>query len=395
MSLPAKITRVEVSAFGVPVGPLTRKAQYNFAYNGEARVSLPQAVEPRQINRGELPLFLAQHLPEGYVRRFVSDMLKREANVDDLYLLALQGKYGIGHLGYESELDSSNESHLSLEELLSWKGEGLFETLLSRYYTRGLAAGVQPKALVPATLSDSARTVTQSEFIVKTASEDYEHLAINEFVCMTAAKNAELNTPNFWLSDDSKTFVIERFDIQDGKKWAVDDFSVLTGQGHKKYDASYEAVLKVCDVFLLPSAEKLSLFKQIVFHCLIGNGDAHLKNFSVMYDETEQPVLTPVYDITHTEIYPLLDGKLALKLLKTKVFPNRNELIRFGKAAEIYQPEKIVEEVADSIQSSINSIDEIKLFNGLKQSLEKSLARGSVVGSKSKPFRQDKKRKHT
>ena len=71
----------------------------------------------------------------------------------------------------------------------------------------------------------------------------------------------------------------------------------------------------------IASSSAAELLKTIVFHVISGNGDAHLKNFSVVYPDSRNAVLTPAYDIVSTLLY-LNPGKeeLALTLGGQKKF---------------------------------------------------------------------------
>ncbi|WP_372740866.1 HipA domain-containing protein [Neptunomonas sp.] len=112
-----------------------------------------------------------------------------------------------------------------------------------------------------------------------------------------------------------------------------------------KYSGSYEALMDAVSRYTLKDKAQVELaYKYIVFNCLTGNGDAHLKNFALQYNADLSDVrLTPPYDITHTLIYDTVDKNLALKVGKSKTFPDRNVLIKLAsavQACEIYQPEQ-------------------------------------------------------
>jgi serine/threonine-protein kinase HipA len=71
-------------------------------------------------------------------------------------------------------------------------------------------------------------------------------------------------------------------------------------------------------------------FLTVALSCAIGNGDAHLKNFAVLYENPEAPVrLAPSYDLVCTTLYQAHDV-LALTLDDSKSFPNRERLTTFA-----------------------------------------------------------------
>ena len=393
--LPQRIREVGVLAFGQEAGVLSQPAQYQFQCTGEQPVSLTMDVRDAPYNFGVVHPVFGQNLPEGYVRRYIHEKLLRHAEVNDLYLLGIQGDKSIGHLAFTSEIVPSPAEQLSLQDILGWRGEeALFPQLLERYYLNGLIAGVQPKVIVSV---QEKSVISQSDMIVKTFDEEYELLTVNEFVCMSAAKACGLEPPAFYLSDDRQCFVIERFDRFQGTTLAFEDFTVLMGKSSEhKYQSSYETLLKAMAAFTRSQAEVERGYKYIVFSCLIGNGDAHLKNFAVQYDVNRKSVvLAPPYDITHTLIYKTLDNNMALKMAGAKSFPDRETLIKLGQGAGIKKPEQIIEAMADQIQDYLTSAAELELMPGLKASLEVALQKARTGLYSTNSYRHDKKRKYT
>ena len=390
ISLPEYIKQVDVSAFEEESGLLTQPAQYCFQYTGSQAVSLTMDAKDQTYNRGEIHPVFSQNLPEGYVRRFISEKLERHAKVNDLYLLALQQDRGIGHLAFSSEIKTDLEEQLSLSDILSWQGESsVFPELLNKYYLGGFASGIQPKVL----LSNTRVTAAQEHLIVKSFDDEYPLLTVNEYVCMEAARAAGLAPPKCWLSEDLNTFVIERFDYEGEVKLAFEDFTVLTGL--EKYRGSYEMLLKAISLFTKSPNELKRGYEYIVFNCLIGNGDAHLKNFAVQYKKNRDAItLTPPYDITHTLIYPTIGKNMALKMAGAKSYPLKDDLVKLGSSAKINEPEKIIEKMADCISDYIKESNEISLIKELRGSIESSLRMACSSTLSKTLYRHDKKRKY-
>ena len=394
MELPERIRNVGVTSFGQIAGELSQPAQYVFQYTADVPVSLTMNVLEKPYNYGQLHPVFAQNLPEGFVRRYIHEKLLRHAQVNDLYLLAIQGDKSIGHLAYTSEIQAVVLDQLSLSDILNWSStEALFPQLLERYYLNGLVSGVQPKVLVP---MGGKSIISQGEVIVKTFDDEFDLLTVNEFVCMSAAKHVGLQPPNFWLSNDRSCFVIERFDIQGGNKLAFEDFTVLMGKSNDhKYQSSYEVLLKAVAQFTRSHTEVERAYRYIVFSCLIGNGDAHLKNFAVQYDSDRQDiVLTPPYDITHTLIYPTIDNKMALKMDGARAFPSHNTLLKLGRSANIKKAKAIIAETADGIQDYLDRNSEAELMPGLKESMLGALSKARLGVYPVSSYRHDKNHKH-
>ncbi|MDU0352518.1 HipA N-terminal domain-containing protein [Paraglaciecola aquimarina] len=100
--LPEKISKINVEAGGQQTGILRQTGHFSFMYSDDTRpVSLTMPYKDEPYNHGALHPVFTQSLPEGYLRRYIHEKLIRYAHVDDLYLLALMGDKGIGHLGYK------------------------------------------------------------------------------------------------------------------------------------------------------------------------------------------------------------------------------------------------------------------------------------------------------
>lgn len=399
--LPNKITQINVQSFGKGSGDLTQPSHFSYQYHSNNPVSLTMKYQQAPYNYGALHPIFSQNLPEGYIRRYISEKLRRHANINDMYLLALQLDKGIGHLSYSSEIEKTEVEQLSLNEILTWQGkENLFHQLLDRHYLNGLVSGVQPKVLVNA-LNDTDKPsvgrslLQQDDFIIKTYDEEFPLLTVNEYVCMEAARACGLAPSQCWLSDDLRTFITERFDEVNGKRLGIEDFTVLMGkQGDEKYQSSYEMLMKATYLYTRSDLQLQRMYQYIIFNCLIGNGDAHLKNFSVQYEESKtEIVLTPPYDITHTPIYDTIDNKMALKLNCAKLFPDRKQLIKLGKTFNINKPEVIIEKLADTIRDYINYSSEVDIISGLKESILASLHCGTSEKYLTKAYIHEKKKK--
>lgn len=393
--LPEQVRQLQIDINRKPIGVLNKAAQFSFTYHHESHdVSLTMPYKPESYVSGALHPVFTQNLPEGYLRRYISEKLARYARVDDLYFLALTGEKGIGYLSYDAGIELPEPEPISVNDIVHWSGkESLFPQLLERYYLNGMASGVQPKVVV------SRSTILQKDIIVKTFDEEFPLLTVNEFVCMKCAQYCGLDTPQVWLSDDLQHYLVERFDLTtDGYKLGIEDFATLMGRtGDNKYLGSYENVLKATyyNTHSLQEVEKV--FELVVFNCVIGNGDAHLKNFSIQYQSGHKDIkLTPVYDITHTLIYPTIDNLMALKMRKSKAFPSRRDLIEFAFNSGIARSTAadIVDNIAEGILSCLASLNEVTAMQGLRESIEKHISNVMTKHSIQPSYRSDRKKKY-
>ena len=342
-------------------GTLEKTHRFSFAYDHSTsrscQVSLTMPVRLPSYSRGAIHPIFEQNLPEGFVRERITERLRKHIRIDEMLFLALQRDYGIGRLQYHSSHSPDHESGKEdLMEILHWQGnESLFDELVQKYLLQTSISGVQPKVLV----GDSRATFHTPGLIIKSGLDEYPGLAVNEFFCMTAAKNCGLNVPDFYLSDDHSLFIMHRFDLLDnGERLGVEDFSVLLGERTvDKYTGSYESLATVVKLYCAsPRRDMESFFRLIVLSTAVGNGDAHKKNFSLIYDDIRKPEtirLSPAYDIVSTLPY-LENDTPALKMNgHKKAFPGKAELAHFGKKIGINKPSEIIEQIVDTVSDTL------------------------------------------
>jgi serine/threonine-protein kinase HipA len=314
-----------------------------FSYSDECRpdsaVSLTMPVRSDQYDAmaGLLPIF-EMNLPEGALReRLRNQFAKAIEEFDDLDLLSIVGSSQIGRLRYntQAQLNDAIPSQ-DLNEILTYRGtDDLFAYLLERFAQYSGISGVQPKVLVRAEKTLDKVSYKGATHIIKAFDpREYPELAANELICTRGAAAAGIATAHLQLSENRQLLVAERFDrTAEGVYLGLEDFCVLDGRrAHGRYDGSYENIAQRISEFVSPGSlaharEQFALI--VAYSCAIENGDAHRKNFSVIYDTPESEVrFAPAYDILSTTPYIPRDS-LALTLNGSKQFPNRNELIRF------------------------------------------------------------------
>jgi serine/threonine-protein kinase HipA len=137
-------------------------------------------------------------------------------------------------------------------------------------------------------------------------------------------------------------YITKRFDIkEDGSKWGKEDFASLAertrdshGSDFKYEDISYEDLALIIEKYVgAYQIEIEKFYKLILFNFLFSNGDAHLKNFSLMETTAGDYILSPAYDLLNTRIH-VADTFFALKngLFKDGSVrnPTGNDFLKFG-----------------------------------------------------------------
>lgn len=380
------LDRLQVCVGETPVGILGRGQQRSnsvFTYaattSEEQSVSLtmPVRLESYTWESGVLPIF-EMNLPEGALRdELVRRFSKAVRGFDDFAMLAIVGPHQLGRVGIGPLRAEAGPPETSLADLLVHDGaEGLFDDLLHTYGQYSGVSGVQPKVLV----RDSASTVDRlthrgaTHLIKAFRADEFPELAANEFFCMRAALHAGLEVPEFELSERGKFLIIKRFDMADtGEYLGFEDFCVLNGSPSRtKYDGSYEGAARQIKAFVSPhllNQALESLFKIVALSAGLKNGDAHLKNFGVLYghcgvDATIR--LAPAYDIVTTAVY-IRNDNMALLLGGSKAWPKHKMLMQFGRSACNLTEKRCKELIEQVIHGMDLAMAEMRRYMGANQ----------------------------
>jgi serine/threonine-protein kinase HipA len=334
-------------------------------------VTMPMRLESWSVPFGLLPIF-EMNLPEGVLRdRLRLVFAKATGTFDELDLLSIVGRSQVGRIRYTGDKEQLQEDvpFQSVDEILERRrGVGLFRYLLEKFASYSGISGVQPKILVRdenafAAMEPPRHRLSQSykgaTHIVKMwEPNEYPQLAANEYFCLEVARKCGLDVPPYRLAEDGMALVIDRFDLRmDGTYRGFEDFCVLNGRRtDEKYRGSYEtSVLKRFGQFANSthvSEDMEKLFTLIALNCALRNGDAHLKNFGIVYDDVQgEARLAPVYDLVTTSVY-LPKDSMALTLNGTTKWASAKELQRLGETRMGGSPAR-VREILGRINNAI------------------------------------------
>ncbi|HEY7456896.1 MAG TPA: HipA domain-containing protein [Solirubrobacterales bacterium] len=291
-------------------------------------LSLPLATE--RYTQGIARPFLDGLLPEGEPRKSIARDLGLRA--DDTYgLIEALGRDCAGALVIQPLADppprtptTATAERLSPEEL-----EALVENLRSAPLGAGgrvrvSLAGVQEKLLLTRMPDGSwGRPVdgTPSTHILKPEIAAYPHTVENEALCMRIAKHLGLDVAAVETTEIAgrRLIVVERYDRAVGADGAVErihqeDFCQATGTAPEtKYEEDGGPSLRriaaiVQSVATLDSLQRMA--RAIALNVVLGNGDAHAKNLSLLHHRSGALSLAPLYDLICTLYYG--DDRLAM-----------------------------------------------------------------------------------
>ncbi|NYT61919.1 type II toxin-antitoxin system HipA family toxin [Alcaligenaceae bacterium] len=289
--------------------------KYVFTYlpgtNPEDCVSLLMPVRTESwVSFGGLHPVFQVSLPEGVLRSILqAKYAKFFDRFGDIELLSTIGSHLIGRLkvvphGQRPKPDSPSDG---LENLLAIDSEGLLEHFFDVRAQYSGVSGAFPKALSKSPVGGLTEQADRpalvfDRWIVKTNSDLTPDLALNEYFGMKLAQNVGLETPEYLLSDDAQRLLIKRFDIDEqGLHIGFEDMCALFGYpASEKFTGSVERIIKTINEMCMPreAAHARDAFYLQYLTCMtMRNGDAHLKNFGLIYDRPGNARLSPVYDM--------------------------------------------------------------------------------------------------
>ncbi len=158
----------------------------------------------------------------------------------------------------------------------------------------------------------------QGTYILKPIPRDLkrvDQVPANEHLTMQIAKQVYgLKTAEnamIFFKNGSPAYITKRFDVkEDAGKWGKEDFATLAGKSKDnaganfKYEYSYEEIGLLIQKYV-PAwrVEIEKYFSLVVFNFLFSNGDAHLKNFSLLESSKGDYLLSPAYDLINTKLH--------------------------------------------------------------------------------------------
>ncbi|MBR4736023.1 MAG: HipA domain-containing protein [Bacteroidales bacterium] len=258
---------------------------------------------------------------------------------------------------------------ITVSPILPFQSQEAAVSRLNENRGRISLSGAQSKYSVR--IKDGKFTLTeegeQGTFILKPMLSDFAFKAdspANEHLTMQiASKVFQIETATSALcffENGDPAYITRRYDVAaDGSKIQQEDFASLSGITAQNYGRDYKyTALSYQDIGLmikkyLPAwrVEMVKFFDLILFNFLFSNGDAHLKNFSVLMNPDGDYRLSPAYDLIDTHIHLPDDSIFALQkglFADGRAFPlgvGNKTFLDFGLCLEL--PEKVVRKELD------------------------------------------------
>ena len=337
-------------------------------------------------SRMKLPPFFSNLLPEGVLREYMVKRLKIHHDHEFDLLIALGASLpGAVRALPADELPQAaihyrpGTTHAAPEETpikFSLGGSQLKFSMIERGGRFTLADG-------------------DDEWIVKPPHPTHPNVPANEYTMMRLAAAAGIQTPEVKLvklgdidlagliglsipQRETWAYAIKRYDRTANGRVHVEDFAqVFNVHADQEYKATnYDTIGRlIFDLFPNRFEQLAEFLRRLVVNILIGNGDAHLKNWSVIYQDKVTPQLAPAYDLVST-IHYVANDSLALNLGGEKRFESLNEE-HFDRLARRMEapPKFVLDIVKETVTTARKEWPGIIREVGLPESLRDRLYR--------------------
>ncbi len=195
-------------------------------------------------------------------------------------------------------------------------------------------SGVQPKLSMKLDKKNNSliAVAENGEYILKPQTAAFSNIPENEQCCMDIAAEFKIDVPPhclLHLKDESLAYVVKRFDRESGMKIHQEEFSQILESD--KYKGSVEQIgRKLKEISTAPGYDAQLFFERVVFSFIIGNGDAHLKNYAITYKDKETIRLAPAYDIVCSKLVIQGEEDSALSINGRKNELKREDFDKFA-----------------------------------------------------------------
>lgn len=366
-----------------PVGRLARHGNgTTFVYDegvspsNAISLTMPVRVASYNVDFGMLPIF-DTNLPEGALKERIRNALAKahNAKIDALDVISITGGNQIGRIRVLPDGDKPTRRQPigKIGDILDREtSKALVAEITDRYALRSGVSGAMPKVLLDDVARDEAdgpvedehghrSTIQTRDYILKFDEDDYPGLSLNEFHCLEVARHAGLRVAEAQLSRDGRMLAVKRFDEVGDQRAGFEDFASLNGRtSEQKYEGMIEKhMFKMLDAISDPEIRKSNLedlYRLLVTNIALRNGDAHLKNYAVLFEDARHgPVrLAPAYDVVTTRAW-IKSDMMAMKYGGTNRWPNEKALQQMGARAKLTpkRAAEIMQEVGSAIQERL------------------------------------------
>ncbi|GHV66853.1 toxin HipA [Bacteroidia bacterium] len=350
-----------------------------------------------------LPGLLADSLPDRFGNTLIKEWLEanhRLTPLNPVERLCYIGSRGMGALEYKPVLsDFSTKNELIDIEALSQLADFALnnETQFKAYIKKnqqGLqdilkvgtsAGGARPKAIIaynPTTGEvRSGKTASQKDFEHYLVKFDVEeaHISLSrvEYAYYLMALDCGIQMSKSSLHEDGKKahFFTKRFDrTSNGEKLHIQTLAAIEHRDYQDTSASrYEDIFSTLRAMHLPYQDSEQLFRRMVFNVMARNQDDHVKNFSFLMDKSGLWHLAPAYDMTYAfDPTSRWTARHQSSVNGKRTDITREDMFTVGCKEDIKQPDKIMEQISDTVSQWEHYAQQAKLDNNAIRKIQKA-----------------------
>lgn len=339
--------------------------------------------------------FFSNLLPEGPLRKYLVQQAGMKNGQRDYPLLKLLCPDLPGAI----EIEPLDEVSYSRTNELQDELDFIHDTTM-RFSLAGVQLKISALEAVGGGLTVPVRGVG-GNWIAKLPNAVYERVPENEFSMMLLAeligiKVAEVRLiptsdisgiPESWRETrGTSSLAVKRFDRSECGKVHTEDFAqVFDVHPHNKYRGGI-SYIGIAQRLKNEMGEIDEFVQRLVFNALIGNGDAHLKNWSVIYADRKTPTLSPAYDQLCTTAYLPDDTSMALSLGKVRAWRHlhMSSFRRLAKACDLDEAH-VVHTVMETVSRFVDvwqtKRKDLPIDSRVEQAIENQLRIVPFVGS--------------
>ena len=392
---------IEINGNMTLIGALNSKEENSATFQYDANylnlenakaMSVALPLQSESFTENQTRNFFEALLPEGFSRQSLANSIRKNEN-DYIGLLSVVGRECIGAILIGDDCDLPSE-YIPVEDetIKSLAAEGASKSAEILTKTHLSLAGATGK--VGLFLDDKTgkwylpQGLAPSTHIIKQSHVRYKDIVVNEALCLNLAKKCGIDVPDSFIietggkTDDNILFAVKRFDrySDEGKihRLHQEDFAqALSIPANQKYELEgahhMRQMFNVLRNFSAnPIEDQIKLFRMIAFNVIIGNTDAHLKNYSIVYDKhLGNRRLSPAYDMLCT-IYHRTTNMLSFNI-NGKYDINevmRGDLLQAAK--EVGLGLKIASNALDDLCNSFESNARESSYELTQQGFDKS-----------------------
>lgn len=313
---------------------------FQYSNNADRILSLSLPIQKAPFENKQCRGFFNGLLPESEHTRIVIGKKYGINPKNDFSILQAIGYDCAGAVSFFDSYDKQTPSKY-LQETYEIDYTPLSENELEKFIKelpqKPLATGVEDMRLSLAGAQDKTSVIVvdgqigipkdnvPTSHILKPAINGFNETIENEFICIKTAEKLGIKVPDVKIGYANKTkyFLIQRYDreiiVNKIKRIHQEDFCQASNiPSAYKYQAEGGVDFKRCFEILRVTSQPAVAINQfiqlMIFNYLIGNNDAHGKNFSILHYENGEIKFAPAYDILCSQVYPELSNKMAMKI---------------------------------------------------------------------------------